>query len=293
MYFSGAGTEIAKAEEDVGVWRTFFSDEAKRGVTFAYLGGAEPSLAPDRIRACHDHIPMGCIFTNGTRKIPSDIRYRIHVSLWGDDENSKTYRGASVNRKAMLNYSGDDRAVFVMTLNALNIGEISTVARACEDHGLPLVFSLFSPTLDYNKRMTDVHFDETNYFRFSSAQKDMRLDDDLLLQARDAIFEAAAVSPETIRISPAFINWVTEKGSLYTLDESGVAKDCGNRLTRRHVHFNADLTRNSEKCCSPNIDCKDCRPYAMSLATYFSRRRQMPKDWEDVWHHWCDIFGPV
>jgi MoaA/NifB/PqqE/SkfB family radical SAM enzyme len=293
LYFSGAGLEVGKSENDIEVWEKFFLSEAQRGVTFAYLGGAEPSLTPDRIRACHEQIPMGTIFTNGTKKIESDIRYRIHVSLWGNEDSSELYRGANVNRKAMLNYKGDPRAVFVMTLNALNLDEIPDVARACQDHGLPLVFSLFSPTLDYNKRMSGTRHEESDYFRFSSGQSDMRFGEDMLHRARDAIFDAASRFPKTIRISPAFINWVTRQESLYTLDERGVAIDCGNRLTRRHVHFNADLTRNSEKCCAPNLDCRDCRPYAMSLATYFSRRRQMPDDWEGVWQYWREIFGPL
>ena len=290
LYFSGAGEEISQAESDIAVWQDFFAAEARRGVNFAYIGGAEPSLTQDRIRACHDHIPLGVIFTNGTSRIDPDIGYRIHISLWGNDQRTGLDRGANVNRKAMRNYAGDRRAVCVMTLNALNLDEIPEVAQACADHGLPLIFSLFSPTVEYNRRIEGAPGMASDYFRFSGGQSDMRLDDGALARAREAMFAAADAFPGTVRIVPSFVDWVTQPGSLYALNNDGVATDCGNRLSHRHVHFNADLTRNTGKCCSPNIDCRDCRAYAMSYATYFSRRRRLEIDWEEVLTFWREMF---
>lgn len=301
LFFSGADEASLTATEDLGLWQAFFHAEAARGINFAYVAGAEPSLTPDRIRACHDHIPMGAIFTNGTKRIDPDISYRIHVSLWGNEARSELYRGASVNRRAMRNYAGDPRAIFVMTLNRLNLAEIPEVAAACADHGVVLTFSLFSPTTDYNQRMAAAgagenaaaHAGKTDYFRFSSQAQDMRFDAATLARAHDAMLEAAAAFPGTVKISPAYLRWVTQGGSLYTLDAEGLATDCGNRLTLGHRHHNPDLSRNSGKCCSPNLDCRDCRAYAMSLATYFRRRRQMPEDWAEVWTFWADCFLPV
>ncbi len=281
LYFSGAGDEILAAEHSIEMWRSFFAAEAKRGINFAYIAGAEPSLTPDRIRACHEHIPMGVIFTNGTKRIDSDIDYRIHVSIWGDEVGSKRYRGADINSKAMRNYVDDDRAVFVMTLNSHNLSEVAAVVAQCADNGLTLTFSLFSPTREYNAPDA------------ARSGADLRLSADDLAAARDVMLQAEQLHPDTVRISHPFINWVTQEGSLYTLDEAQVATDCGNRLTRSHVHWNADLQRNSGKCCSPNLDCRDCRPYAMSLATYFNRRRQMPDDWPAVWQFWSELFLPV
>lgn len=280
LYFSGAGQEIRNAESRIQVWRDFFASEAKRGVNFAYVAGAEPSLTPDRIRACHDHIPMGVIFTNGTKPIARDIGYRIHVSVWGDEAGSRRYRGADINRKAMGNYVDDDRAVFVMTLNAHNLPEVGAVAKACRDHRVKLTFSLFSPTTEYNQSSV-------------AAADNLRLGAAQLAACRETILWAEQEYPQTVRISRNFIDWVTQERSLYTLDDAGIATDCGNRLTRHHVHYNADLTRNSGKCCSPNLDCRDCRPYAMSLATYFNRRRQMPSDWPLVWDFWSELFLPL
>ena len=190
----------------------------------------------------------------------------------------------------MRNYAGDARAVCVMTLNALNLGEITEVAQACKDHGLPLIFSQFSPTVDYNQRIAGTSETASDYFRFSDGQSDMRFGDAALLRAREAMFAAADAFPETVRIVPAFVDWVTQPGSLYALDENGIATDCGNRLSHRHVHYNADLTRNAGKCCSPNIDCRDCRAYAMSYATYLSRRHQLRDGRDEVLQFWRDMF---
>ncbi|AGT08776.1 radical SAM protein [Paracoccus aminophilus] len=293
LYFSGAGPEIDRAESDLAKWRDFFSAEALRGINFAYLGGAEPSLYPDRIRACQDSIPFGVIFTNGIKKVESDIRYRIHVSIWGNESRSQLYRGASSNRKAMRNYAGDPRALFVMTLNSFNLAEIPEVVQACKDHGLALTFSLFSSTIEYERNLKSGQQSKGSYFRFSSPQADMRLDDTGLQTARTAILQACKDFPETAKIPPEFVDWMTQPDSLYQLDQDGIATDCGNRLTRHHAHYNADLTKNSGKCCAPNIDCRSCRAYAMSYATYFSRRKQMPKEWERVWHFWRDHFLPL
>jgi hypothetical protein len=76
---------------------------------------------PEILRAAHRHIPFGTIFTNGTKRIPSDIGYRIHVSIWGGSKTAKAMRGADTNQKAFRNFAGDPKALFVMVLNPLNL----------------------------------------------------------------------------------------------------------------------------------------------------------------------------
>ncbi|MDO5604784.1 MAG: hypothetical protein Q4G25_06440 [Paracoccus sp. (in: a-proteobacteria)] len=294
LFFSGAGDEAHQSETDPARWDGFFAAEARRGINYAYLGGAEASLTPERIAACHTHIPMGVIFTNGTKRIAPEVSYRIHVSVWGDETTSRLYRGGEGNMRALRNYQGDARAVFVLTLNALNLGEVDRVARACRDHGVRLTFSIFSPTLDYGARM--VAGGRTDYFRFSGAgEADMRLRPEGLARARAVMMKAAADYPGTVRIAPDYIDWITGQG-LYDLDAQGVARDCGNRLTRWHRHFNADMSENAGKCCTPNLDCRDCRAYAMGMASYLARkklRRADPENWLAVWQHWASLFLPL
>lgn len=293
LYFSGAGPEIDRAVQDINEWRAFFAAEARRGINFAYLAGAEPSLYPDRIQACQDSIPFGVIFTNGIKKINVDTSYRIHVSLWGNDKGSQLYRGASANKKAMRNYAGDPRAVFVMTLNAMNLSEIQEVAKDCHDHGLTLTFSFFSPTVEHERSLASNAGPKNDYFRFSSPDMDMRFDATSLAAARDAIRLARDAYPDTVKIPDKFLEWVTQPESLYQLDDEGIALNCGNRLTLYHAHFDVEQKRNTGKCCLPHLDCRSCRTYATSYATYFNRRRQMPSGWEDVWAFWRDHFLPI
>jgi len=156
LYFSDIDRSEKLAVSELAQWNNFFKAEAARGINFAYLAGAEPALTPERISACHDHIPYGVVFSNGSRKIHANINYRIHVSLWGDENSSKLYRDGNMHNK-------------------------------------------------------------------------------------------------------------------------GIAIDCANRLNNWHRHYNADLSQNSGKCCSANIDCKDCRAYAIKLGTYLTKFKPLSR----------------
>jgi len=276
LYFSDIDRSEKLAVSELAQWNNFFKAEAARGINFAYLAGAEPALTPERISACHDHIPYGVVFSNGSRKINPDINYRIHVSLWGDENSSKLYRDGNMHNKAFKHYAGDERALFVLTVSNLNIDQINSVTAQCADHGVPLTFSFFSPTEDYNLRQTGVLKDDSKYFRISSDQ-DMRLGPTALKRAREAILIAADQYPDTVLISKPYLDWVTGETPLYELDNKGIAIDCANRLNKWHRHYNADLSQNSGKCCSANIDCKDCRAYAIKLGTYLTKFKPLSR----------------
>jgi hypothetical protein len=84
---------------------------------------------------------------------------------------------------------------------------------------------------------------------------------------------------------------------LYEIDPvTKWATDCGNRNTSRHRHVRADLSANLSKCCSPNIDCKDCRIYGMATGTAVSRFRRFAateqgfRDWLDISEQWAQLF---
>lgn len=296
LFFSGDDYLRYPDDKPPSAWDVFFEEEAQRGVNFAYIAGAEPSLFPDRIRAAHRYIPAAVIYTNSTRRIPEDIRYRIHVSVWGDDAQSTRYRGASLNARALRNYSGDDRALFVFTINALNVAEISSVAAKCSDHGVPLTFSYFSPTETYLSRLAAGSTNDDAFFRISSREADLRMDAGAFARARHAIEAAMRANPGTVIYSLAFDDWVTRTEGLYRLDDRGTATDCGNRLSRHHRHFNVDLTQNAGKCCSPNISCRECRAYAMAYSTVLTRHREFSqstrsfRDWLEIWSAWSRMF---
>ena len=296
LYFSGLNYTPRQSPESMEAWKRFFASEAARGVNYGYFAGAEPSLVPDVLRTAMSHIRSGVITTNGIKRISKDIRYRIHISLWGNESESKKTRGADNGRKALKNYRGDERAVAVYTINRRNIGHIAAVSSLCADHGIPITFSYFSPTDDYLARLVGMKDGKSDYFRVSSENDNIVLGRDEYTRAHEAIASAKDRYSDNVWYSLEYDRWVTQPAGLYQLDQDGVATDCGSRLAVHHRHFNVDMTMNSGKCCSPNIDCKSCRAYTNGYATLLSRPRQFARSddtfemWLDAWKLWKQIF---
>jgi MoaA/NifB/PqqE/SkfB family radical SAM enzyme len=295
LYFSGDGNQDYQDRSTYSDWDIFFRREAARGVNFAYLAGAEPSLVPERIEAAWHHIDRGVIFTNGTRRIDPHIGFRIHISSWGDAMQATRFRGADTLLKALENYAGDPRAVVIMTLNAQNLSQIGTVAQLCAAHGLGLSFSYFSPTTDYLNRLRQADSPRDDYFRISSAQSNLLMTRDTFKAARQTIASCLREYPETVIYSLAYDDWVTRPEDLYTLDDNGVAVNCGNRLTPEFRHFSVKLKEHTGKCCSPNLSCTECRAYAMGYASFLTRHGGLRdpawlRTWLDVWETWARLF---
>lgn len=303
LYFASETELPQETDQTDADWEELFQREAERGVNFAYVAGAEPSLVPQRIRAAQRHIPNGVVFTNGTKRLPDDIRYRIHVSIWGLGEDSAMLRGADVTGKAMRNYAGDPRAVFTYTINALNIGDVVEAARLCHAHGITLTYSYFSATDSYNDFLSqdgDGPGREDDYHRVGRQDFDPRHTPETLAAARAAIVEAMERFPDTVRYSLHYNDWISRPtNELWRFDENDIAIDCGNRLSKQQRHYAADTSLHSGKCCSPNIDCRDCRAYAMGMATYLARHgefKSSPDDlaqWTAAAILWADLFLPL
>src|SRR3984957_1207324 len=81
FYFEGDDYKQAMEQESLAEWRAFFEEQARRGVTFASLAGAEPALEQDRLEIANRFIPRGAIFTNGTIRIRPSISYTIVISI--------------------------------------------------------------------------------------------------------------------------------------------------------------------------------------------------------------------
>lgn len=295
LYFSGKDYVPRPDSSSLLAWDMFFEGEKQRGVNFGYFTGAEPSLAPDILRQAMKHIPAGVIFSNGIKKVPDDVRYSIHFSIWGDAENNAQLRGADNTAKALRNYQGDERAMATLTINRRNIDQIVPITRRCADHGVNITYSYFSPTDDYLDRLSGAEREESDYYRVSSGSDNIMLGPDDFERARNAILEAKQAYPENVLYLMGFNDWVTGP-DLYDLDENGIATDCGIRLSPELKHWNVDLTENSGKCCSPNIDCKDCRAYANTYGTYLARLKSFAGEgdkldqWIEVWELWARMF---
>ncbi len=296
FYFSGARSNIETDTSEIGDWEAFFQAQAEDGINYAYLAGAEPSLVPERLRLAARHIRYGMIFSNGTRRIPDDIPYRIHISMWGADETSGLARGANVNAKALRNYAGDARALFVYTIHKRNIGEIRDAVAACHAAGVPITFNYFSATTDYLKKLQDAASNDAAYFRFSKADDNLMLDAADFAAARAELTRLMAAYPDTVLYSLDYDRWVSGPSSPYTLDADGIAEDCAFRTDPWHRHFQIGREASPEKCGNPNVDCSECRTYAAGLTSWTRHvASQAPADsaradWTQAFLTWKQIF---
>lgn len=254
-YFVGEKqfAEENKTETD---WRELFLLEKERGITFVVLAGAEPSLVPELCAACHDVIPLGAIATNGLIPIPREIDYRIHISIWGNDQTSQTIRKApDMLVRQMANYQDDPRAVFVYTFTPFNIDDAREVTKILADNGQQITFNMFSAPVGY---------DGTLRHTGGSLQK-----------TREMMSKLLHDYPQTVLFSPYNIVAHTNEKGLHdlfscTYPRMNPSTDIG--LGRSFRQYRTDLQWDREAaCCVPDTDCSDCRHYAAGSAVVTAR----------------------
>jgi len=294
FYFEGDDYKKATEEDDLPRWRAFFENQARRGVTFVSLVGAEPALEQNRLQIANLHIPRGVIFTNGTVKIKSSINYSIVISIWGDPQTTTTFRGGGVFWKALKTSAGDPRARALFMVHAKNIEQVPDVTRIVHDHGLKLSFNYFSPTDSYLTKLAAGTKNDDEFFRISSCADNFTLTPDSLARARDAIDDMIERYPKTVFHTHAFNRVCTDPDGLYDIDpKTGIAANCGGRNFRWHRSYRVDLRPSDAKCCTPNVNCKDCRLNAVALASLVFRldrfvdNIQKFRDWLDI----CEQYG--
>lgn len=238
------------------------------------------------------------IFTNGTRRVAPEIDYRIHVSVWGAPAENARLRGADNVAKAIRLYAGDRRAIFVYTIGRTNIADIFETARAMHAAGCTLTFSYFSPTTSYLAKLASGGAGD-DYFKISTAEDNLVMSPADFAAARREIVRAIEAFGPTILYSLDYDAWITGEAPHRVDPATGIAIDCGNRLTPKHLHFSVDLSQSTGKCCSPNIDCSGCRAYAQGYGTYLTRFLEMRHDpaafdrWLSVWELWARMFLPL
>jgi hypothetical protein len=294
FYFEGDDYKQATEEDNLAPWRLFFADQARRGVTFASLVGAEPALEQDRLQVANQYLPRGAIFTNGTIKIRPSIHYPIVISIWGDSESTTDFRGGGVFWKALKTHKGDRRTRALFTVHAKNIDQISAVTRIVHDHGIPLSFNYFSPTNSYLHKLAVNAQNDGEFFRISSKRDNLLLTPEALARTRDTIDDVIDLYPETVFHTHAFNRVCTDPDGLYEIDpQTGIATNCGGRNFHWHQSYRVDLRPSTAKCCTPNVNCKYCRLNAVALASLLFRLDRFVgsiqefRDWLDI----CDQYG--
>lgn len=297
LFFSGDDYLGHRDVADLQHIDTFFSGERARGVRYGYFGGAEPSLAENKLMIANRHIPYGVVFTNGIKRLSTEIDYRVHVSMWGSPERSRELRGADIMAKQIKNYRNDPRAVFVFTLTARNLDDIPYIAQVCADNGLALTFNHYSPTTKYLDFISS-GAGADQYHITSTADNNLILGADHLRRAQDSIALLLEEPGRRILYDIDFNRLMHDPAGLYPDAQApgAVTRDCGVLLTPALRHYHTDLSESRGKCCTPNIDCGSCRLYAQSFASMLTRAtREMRQDGGQqrlikLWRLWCELF---
>jgi hypothetical protein len=254
-YFVGE-KQFADENNSQADWQKLLESEKERGITFVVLAGAEPSLVPELCAVCYGVIPLGAIATNGLKLISREIDYRIHISVWGNDETSQVIRKApDMLVRQMVNYKDDPRAIFVYTFTPFNIDEAREVTRLLADNGQQITFNMFSAPVGY--------------------QGDLRHTPETLQKTREVMVELLAEYPQTVIFSPYNIIAHTGEKGLHdlfscTYPRMNPSTDIG--LGRSFRQYRTDLQwARDAACCVPDTDCSDCRHYAAGSAVVTAR----------------------
>jgi MoaA/NifB/PqqE/SkfB family radical SAM enzyme len=279
-YYYEGDKQFARENGNPEEWRSLMKSEKERGITYVVLAGAEPSLVPELCQVCYEEIPLGCIASNGFKRIPDSVGYKIHISVWGNDETSlKTRNAKHLLEKQIGNYKGDSRAVFVYTMTRENIRDIYQVMDILSGHGCRLTFNTFSAPVGYNGALC--------HDRLS------------LAQSRKTMMDILKKYPENILFSPYNIVAHTHVHGLHELfgcsyPRMNPSTDIG--LGRSFRQYRTDLSwdRNAA-CCVPDTDCGDCRHYASGSAVVTARLYRHATDSKSfkAWLDYVDTYLAV
>lgn len=278
-YFEG-DKQFAEENRNPAEWSALMRAEKERGITYVVLAGAEPSLVPELCQACYDEIPLGSIASNGFKRMPESVGYKIHISVWGNDETSRRIRNAKgLLEKQIENYRGDPRAVWVYTVTRENIDEIHDVMALLAENNCRATFNTFSSPVGY--------------------RGNLRHDGESLVHARKTMMDALARYPETVIFSPYNVVAHTHTRGLHDLYRCSYPRmnpstDIG--LGRSFRQYRADLSWDrSASCCVPDTDCADCRHYASGSAVVTARlyKHATAVDTFKAWLDYVDTYLAV
>jgi hypothetical protein len=278
-YFEGDKYKT-RDNRDPEAWTAFFEQEKCRGITYVVLAGAEPALVPRVLQACYSVIPLGTIASNGLKPIATDVRYRIHLSVWGNAEGDPKYRrwangkpGPNCLPAQLRNYRDDERVIFVYTFNHDNVDQLDDVVERIHDEGHKLTFNVFSSPMG-----------DRSPLQLREA----------LTKTRDKMLEALERYPETVIYSrynaevhtqPAGLHELF--GCVYPRAQMGSGRTPVG-ISQTFRSYRTDLTHSPESdCCVPDTDCADCRHYAAGSAIV-SSRLGLHVDSEQCFRCWLD-----
>jgi MoaA/NifB/PqqE/SkfB family radical SAM enzyme len=271
LYFHGNGAWQGETELDYAAWLNLFQQEQQRGVNYAHFSGAEPAMNVNALRAASAVFQRGVIYSNGSKLIPTDVHFKIHISVWGEEEHEEKLRGKAVFDRALTNYKDDPRAVFIFTLSKHSLGQLESIAQKCHRHQVQLSFNHYSPPSSTQT--------PTEPFLRKHQQTHVVSTDSLVLTPHDyaeiheRIERLTERFPNTVIYSRLYGKWIAQNEGIYRIDpHTGNATNCASRLSHQMRHFAPNTLRITDtKCCSPNIECRTCRLYAMAYSSMIDR----------------------
>ena len=279
-YYYEGEKQFALENQDPDAWRQLMRAEKARGITYVVLAGAEPSLVPELLQACYEEMPLGSIASNGFKGIPASVGYKIHISVWGNDDTSLRIRKAKhLLYRQIENYRQDPRAVFVYTFTRGNIDEAFSVVETLAMQGCKTTFNVFSAPVGY--------------------QGSLRHDRESLVRTRKVMLTLLSAFPEQVLFSPYNAVAHTHPLGLHALyacsyPRMNPSTDLG--LGRSFRQYHADLTWDRNiACCVPDTDCDDCRHYAAGSAVVTARlfRHAANPDTFRAWLDYIDTYLAV
>ncbi len=279
-YYYQGDKQFAAENRDPRAWRALMQAEKARGITYVVLAGAEPSLVPELLQVCYEEMPLGAIATNGIKRIPESVGYKIHISVWGNDRTSlRVRRSGDLLLRQLEAYHDDPRAVFVYTFTRENIHEIYEVMETLAPAGAKLTFNMFSAPEGYTGSL--------------------RHDSKSLVETRKTMLDVMRRYPENILFSYYSVTAHTHRYGLHdlfgcTYPRRNPSEFIG--LGRSFRQYRTDLTWNrSAACCVPDTDCNDCRHYAAGSAVVTARMHRHATDAEHFkgWLDYVDTYLAV
>jgi MoaA/NifB/PqqE/SkfB family radical SAM enzyme len=271
-YYYQGDKQFAEEILDPEAWRHLMRQEKDRGITYVVLAGAEPSLVPELLKVCADEIPLGSIASNGVKKIPESVGYKVHISVWGNDQTSLRLRKAKdLLSRQIDNYAGDPRAVFVYTFTPDNIAEAADVVALLAGRNCRVTFNVFSSPVGY-----------TGPLRHTPQSRQ---------EMRQAMLDLIEDYPEHVLFSPYNAVVHSHDLGLHELfscpyPRMNPATDLGLGRSFRQVRTNLQWDRGAA-CCVPDTDCADCRHYASGSAVVTARMYRHASDL-DTFKAWLD-----
>lgn len=285
-------------EVDEEAWNAFCEHEKERGVNYPHFAGAEPALVKGKLDIAAKYWQTGLVYTNGTVRLSDELPFMLHVSVWGAPERDSVLRGRSVLMKALDNYKGENRAIFMMTLNSRNIKDVEEVVRLCADHGVRLSFNHYSPSRQYNQKLTMGKTEQSDTFRLSNNDDNLRFQESHLSEIKEVIARIMSDYPRTVVYSSHYNEYVNQPRSLFQLGDNGVAVNCSILNMPHHRQYRTDLSFSDDECCIANVNCADCRHYVsvytqiMAGFKAYSKNESSLNNWLEVVETWCALHFP-